>query len=279
MVRGLTYKNSFGIDCYTVIETQPDTATIRAKLQPDSMWGPVDYVRCTGSTNADLSAEAHAGGVPGHVLLAGEQTAGRGRLARTWVTPPDSAVAMSMLLAPTQPMERWGWLSLLAGLAVAEALAELAPKNVDVMLKWPNDVLVDGGKVCGILSERVEGTDGARAVVGLGINLTLQKEQLPVPTANSLLLAGFETSATDVVSGVLRHFERYYRQWESTGTLRDEYRAACGSIGAELTIASHGTDPIPGVGHDVDHDGRLEVRTSRGVEAFAVGDVVHARLA
>ena len=268
-----------GLNSRFVIETRIDLPSVKRQLPACTMWGPLDYVASTGSTNADLSVEAHAGGAAGHVLFAGEQTAGRGRLARTWVTPPDAAVAMSMLLAPTQPKERWGWLSLLTGLAVADTLGALAPADIDVTLKWPNDVLVEGGKVCGILSERVESPAGARAIVGLGINLALTKEQLPVPTANSLLLAGFETSASDVVAGVLTHFERYYREWERTGTLRDEYRARCGSIGADLTISVTGSDPIPGTGHDVDHDGRLEVRTARGVEAFAVGDVVHARIA
>lgn len=243
------------------------------------MWGPIDYVASTGSTNADLSEEAHRGGQSGHVLLASEQTAGRGRLTRHWETPANASIAMSMLLAPTQPMQRWGWLSLLTGLAVTQALTELAPTGTDVTLKWPNDVLVAGGKVCGILSERIDHPSGARAVVGLGVNLTLTKEQLPVPSANSLALAGFETSASDVIALILRYFEHYYRIWETNGTLRDEYRARCGSIGAALTISVTGRNPIPGTGYDVDSDGRLEVRTARGIEAFAVGDVVHARLA
>lgn len=243
------------------------------------MWAPIDVVPTTGSTNADLVADVHAGGAPGRVLIAGEQTAGRGRLARQWVSPANASVSMSMSLAPSQPADRWGWLSLLAGLAVSTALTELAPDGVDVSLKWPNDVLVDGGKVCGILSERVERPGGARAVVGLGINLALQRDELPVPTATSLLLAGFETTADEVVVGVLKHFERNFRIFESEGTLREQYRRRCASIGADLTISTAGGPPIPGIGHDVDDFGHIQVRTRQGIETFAVGDVVHARLA
>lgn len=243
------------------------------------MWGPIDVVATTGSTNADLSAAARDGAPGGRVLVAGEQTAGRGRLARTWVSPAGASVSMSVLLEPAQDWSRWGWLSLLAGLAVSSSLEALAPDGVRVALKWPNDVLVDGGKVCGILSERVESTAGPRAVVGIGINLTLTRDQLPVPTATSLALAGFDTTATDVVAGVLREFERYYRIWEAEGTLRDDYVARCASIGTPLTISVAGEPPRPGLGRGVDVDGRLEVETAAGLERFAVGDVVHAHLA
>lgn len=266
-----------------MIDTTLAAEAIVAALGPSS-WHTIDVVPSTGSTNADLAAAAHAGALGGQVLVAGEQTAGRGRLTRQWASPAGASVSMSMLLAPTQPPVRWGWLSLLAGLAVADALSELAPKDVTVSVKWPNDVLLEadgrhGGKVCGILSERIEHGSGARAVVGLGINLTLDEATLPVPTATSLALMGFETQAALVVAGVLRHFERCVQQWDRGESVREDYRLRCASIGTPLTITPTGGTPIPGTGLDVDEDGCLLVRTARGVQTFAVGDVVHARLA
>lgn len=243
------------------------------------MWHTIDVVATTGSTNHDLAAAARDGAGPGRVLVAGEQTAGRGRLARQWASPAGASVSMSVLLQPTQHWSRWGWLSLLAGSAVSAALEGMAPQGVDVALKWPNDVLVDGGKVCGILSERVERPDGAMAVVGIGINLDIACDDLPVPTATSLGLAGFDVATADVVAGVLTRLAEYYERWERDGTLAEEYSRRCASIGAELTISVAGERPRRGIGRGVDDDGRLLVETDDGLEAFAVGDVVHARLA
>lgn len=242
------------------------------------MWGPIDVVASTGSTNADLAAAARDGATGGRVRIALEQTAGRGRLARTWASPAGASVAMSVLMEPTRGWEDWGWLSLLAGCAVSAALEDHAPAGVTVALKWPNDVLLDGGKVCGILSERVEHASGPRAIVGMGINLAIARDDLPVPTATSLALAGYTADATDIVVSVLEHFERFYRIWERDGTLLREYEARCASIGAELTISVAGEAPRPGVGRGVDAEGRLIVETGAGLETFGVGDVVHARL-
>lgn len=132
--------------------------------------------------------------------------------------------------------------------------------------------------MCGILSERIERVDGARAVVGLGINVTLSEEQLPVPHATSLSLEGFPTDQSRVVAEVLNHFGRYYAAWQQRGSLHEEYEARCSSIGAELRIVVDGARTVEGVGRGVDTYGRLQVATASGVQTFAVGDVVHARL-
>lgn len=243
-----------------------------------TLWREITRVESTGSTNADLVVQARAGEPEGLVLVAWEQTAGRGRLDRSWVSPPGASVSMSMLLVPRQPFGRWGWLSLLAGMSVRAALEEIAPEPGRVQLKWPNDVLIDGRKVCGILSERVEHPDGARAVVGLGINIAMTETDLPVPTATSLRIAGFPEDRDQVVAGVLEQFEKSYRRWQDTGDLRAEYRQLCSSIGAELRIVVDRQRAVEGIGHDVDEFGRIVVSTARGLQAFAVGDVIHARL-
>ncbi len=258
--------------------TTPDPTAIAQLLGDETIWRVIESVDSTGSTNADLASLARAGEPEGHVLVAAEQTAGRGRLDRTWVSPPGSSLSLSMLLTPRHEFPRWGWLSLLTGMAVASALEDIAPEPSRVKLKWPNDVLIDGGKVCGILSERIEHPSGARAVVGLGLNLELQRDELPVPTATSLSLEGFPVHREEIVAGVLRHMEHYYSRWQASGTLAAEYRARCSSVGSDLTITVAPDIVVRGRGYGVDEFGRLQVATATGIETFAVGDVVHARM-
>ena len=256
----------------------PNAGAIQGRLAADTMFGRIVVDRSTGSTNADVAAIARGGGREGLVHIAMEQTAGRGRLDRSWVSPPGASISMSLLLRPRPEFPQWGWLSILAGMAVSSALMELAPAPGLVTLKWPNDVLIDGKKVCGILSERIESADGALAVVGMGVNVSLTREELPVPTATSLALEGFPLDQSAIVAGVLNHFARWYEAWTVRGNLRAEYVARCASIGADLAVHLDGEPPVLGVGRGVDRYGRLEVATPGGLRVFAVGDVVHARL-
>lgn len=256
----------------------PHQELISAALGPATMWREVLTVPSTGSTNADVAALARDGAAEGLVLVAAEQTAGRGRRDRRWASPAGKSVSMSLLLQPRPALPQWGWLSLVAGLATFSALAGLAPSPRAVQLKWPNDVLVSGRKVCGILSERVEHRSGARAVVGLGINLTLTADELPVPSATSLSLEGFDVGVDEVVAAVLGQFEAHYRLWQEAGELRAMYEARCTSVGAELEVVVDAQRSVAGRGTGVDEFGRLLVATSSGTRAFAAGDVVHARL-
>src|SRR5215468_10429170 len=123
----------------------------RAAVRPQGLWRAVEVVGRTGSTNADLLARALRGEPEGVVLAAEEQTAGRGRMGRTWVAPPYAALTFSLLTRPGVPPARRGWLPLLAGVAVATAVTELT--GVEARLKWPNDVLVGEAKLAGILAE------------------------------------------------------------------------------------------------------------------------------
>ena len=140
-----------------------DLAELRQELiRPGGLWQKVDLVTETGSTNADLAVRARQGEVPGTVLMTDYQSAGRGRQGRTWTAPPGSGIAMSILVRPNGiDPSRWTWLSLLAGLAVADGVRRAA--NLPAVLKWPNDVLVNGRKFCGILSERVDTSRARRA--------------------------------------------------------------------------------------------------------------------
>lgn len=262
-----------------VTSSPPDAGRIAAMLPAATLWRSVAVIETTGSTNADLAARARAGEGEGAVLVSMEQTAGRGRLDRQWASPRGTSISMSLLLTPQPEFAQWGWLSLLAGMAVSSAVGELAGGAAPVSLKWPNDVLIRGRKVCGILSERIEHPDGARAVVGIGINVDLAADQLPVPTATSLTLEGLPTDQSRIVAGVLTHFERLYRSWQLRGNLRAEYEARCASVGTQLAVILDGDRRVSGTGRGVDEWGRLQVTTATGIETFAVGDVVHAKLA
>ncbi|MET9469268.1 biotin--[acetyl-CoA-carboxylase] ligase [Streptomyces sp. NPDC006544] len=256
----------------------------RALVVPDGLWTSLEVVGTTGSTNSDLAARA-AGLPEGAVLVAEEQSAGRGRLDRSWVAPARSGLFFSVLLkpGPQVPQERWGWLTLLAGVAVATGLSRAA--GVDTALKWPNDLLVtvDGEerKTGGILAERV--ADGI--VLGIGLNVTLTEDELPVDTAGSLMLA--KASVTDrdpLLKAVLRSLEQWYGNWRAAGGdpaasgLQETYAAGCATLGKHVRAELPGGRTLTGTAEAVDTDGRLVVRTADDEhQAVGAGDIVHLR--
>ncbi|WP_062640662.1 biotin--[acetyl-CoA-carboxylase] ligase [Streptomyces maremycinicus] len=258
----------------------------RALVREGGLWSRVDVVQSTGSTNSDLVAAAGAGkAAEGAVLVAEEQTSGRGRLDRRWTAPPRSGLFFSVLLTPAEvPVARWGWLPLLTGVAVATGLARAA--GVDTALKWPNDLLVTVGgeerKAGGILAERA----GQEAVViGVGLNVTLRADELPVPQAGSLALADALTTDRDpLLRGVLRALEEWYGRWRTAGGdpaasgLQETYAAGCATLGRTVRAELPGDRSIVGEAVAVDGDGRLVIATKEGVqEPVGAGDIVHLR--
>ena len=169
---------------------------IGAMSSRPGLWREVRVVEETGSTNADLLAKARAGAGEGLVLIAEAQTSGRGRMGRRWISPPRRSLTFSVLLRPAVPAGLLGWMPLLAGVAVASAIRRTA--GVDARLKWPNDVLVDGAKIAGILAERWSDA----VVIGTGINVLQHRGELPVPTATSLLVAQGSRAAAAQGAGV-----------------------------------------------------------------------------
>ncbi|MER6955685.1 biotin--[acetyl-CoA-carboxylase] ligase [Streptomyces sp. NPDC000618] len=258
----------------------------RALVREGGLWSQVDVVQRTGSTNSDLVASASAGKAgEGAVLVAEEQTAGRGRLDRQWTAPPRSGLFFSVLLTPSEvPVARWGWLPLLTGVAVATGLSRAA--GVDTALKWPNDLLVTVGgeerKAGGILAERA-GEDAV--VVGVGINVSLRADELPVPQAGSLALAGAVTTDRDpLLRGVLRSLEDWYGRWRTAGGdpvasgLQETYAAGCATLGRTVRAELPGNRSLVGEAVAVDGDGRLVIATEEGVqEPVGAGDIVHLR--
>lgn len=241
------------------------------------LWTEVVVTAQTGSTNADVAAAARAGAPEGLVHTTDQQTAGRGRLDRTWTSPPGSGAIVSVLLRPdTVPAARWVWLPLLVGLAVDATVHEC---GVSSGLKWPNDVLVDDRKIAGILLERVETPQGAAAVVGVGLNVTLRRDELPVPTATSLALeAATETDRTIVLRSFLRNLEALYRAWSATGGdpaggIRDSYVRRCVTIGSRVKVMLPRDEILEGHATGIDDLGRLLVDG----RAISAGDVTHVR--
>lgn len=244
-------------------------------------------VGSTGSTNADLAARARAGAAEGTALIAGEQTAGRGRLGRIWESPPGSSVSVSLLLRPmvTAP-EGASWLPLLAALGVRAGIE--AATGVPVALKWPNDVVVIAGprpgKVCGLLVESVGDADRPAVVVGFGINTRMTDSQLPVPEATSLsLAAGVPPDAAALAVTCLSEVAARYGRWsqaagdaERSGLVQ-EYRQHCVTLGREVVVhLPDGTD-LTGPATGIDQRGHLLVATDDGPRTIAAGDVVHVR--
>jgi BirA family biotin operon repressor/biotin-[acetyl-CoA-carboxylase] ligase len=223
------------------------------------------------STNSELTRLAEAAGdeslAPFTTVLTGDQTAGRGRLDRTWIAPPGSAVAASTLV----PETLGGWVPLAAGLAMAEALEPLLGDRAS--LKWPNDVLVDGLKICGILAELTP----RGVVIGAGLNTAMTDDERPVPTATSLRIAGVDPAEADAVvarylTALRGHLER------SPEDLRERVSARLSTRGQTVRVDLPDGSALSGVATGVDSEGRLIVDVAgRDAVAVAAGDVVHVR--
>jgi len=247
----------------------------------------LEYLPETGSTNTDLLALAVKSPelwTDFSVLLTENQTAGRGRLDRQWVAQPGAALAVSVLLRPTEfGIESFGWLPLLAGLAMQRAVASLVD-DTEVSLKWPNDVLVAGEKISGLLAEVLP--DGKGVVIGAGLNLTQTKAELPIENATSLKLhrvTGFELD--DVLVRYLASFKRLYEEFSDAkgdaevSGLHEAILNASSTIGSKVLVMLPDGSDFSGTGAGLDNDGRLLVALSDPVEirAVAAGDIKHLR--
>ena len=272
-------------------------------LDGSRLFTSLRVVARTGSTNADLLADARRGAPAGAVLVAEEQTAGRGRLDRSWQSQPGAALTFSVLVRPRSvPPASRGWLPLLTGVAVAAALREQT--GLDVSLKWPNDVLASGGvpgssgKLAGILAEQA----GDAIVVGIGLNVSSRADELPAGQATSLLLAGApDPDRQSILIAALREFEHWYVRWSGepglsgvsaagpagggqsgpgdarASGLRAEYLRCCATVGRDVRVELPGGAVLTGRACDVDSVGRLLVSADDGVHAVSAGDVVHVR--
>ena len=254
-------------------------------VHPGGLWREVSVTPRTGSTNADLVARAGGGAPEGLVLAAEEQTAGRGRLGRRWLSPPHTALTFSLLVRPVGvPPARRGWLPLLAGVATATAVRQVS--GLDAVLKWPNDVLLGPRKLGGILAEQ----SGDAVVIGIGLNVSTARDELPAAAtslpATSLLLEG--SASLDrglLLSRILAEAERWYLAWRGTAPpgdpetsgLRAAYLRLCATVGRDVRVELPAGPVSAGLAIGLDADGRLIVSTPEGPLAVGAGDVRHVR--
>ncbi|GAY18982.1 biotin--[acetyl-CoA-carboxylase] ligase [Mycobacterium sp. shizuoka-1] len=246
----------------------------------DHVPGRIDVVDETGSTNADLLAR-HAAGedIRGAVLLAEHQSAGRGRNGRSWSAPPRSQIALSVgVAADGVPAEAWGWLPLLTGVALVDAVR--TSTGVEAGVKWPNDVLVGSGKLAGILAE-VAAPDPI-IVVGLGLNVTLTAAEAPDPRATSLQMLGAQMLDRDVlIAAILRELTARIQAWQAAHgpdpALVADYRSRSLTLGSQVRAILPGDREITGVASDIDALGRLSIDTGTEVVTVSAGDITHLR--
>ncbi|BCB79938.1 biotin--[acetyl-CoA-carboxylase] ligase [Phytohabitans flavus] len=257
-------------------------------------WTRLDLRTETGSTNADAASAARAGEPEGLVVVAETQTAGRGRHDRAWVSPPRAGITASVLLRPglAVPEREWpaappavyGWLPLLAGVALVETATRIA--EVPAVLKWPNDLMVGDLKCAGILAEGVPNGGPPAVVVGIGLNVTLRAAELPPDRpATSLQLAGATMTDRDpLLRALLRGLAGWYARWRFAGGdaeasgLAEAYRHNCGTIGRSVRVLLPTGEELAGEAIAVDAAGQLVVRTDEGQSrSVAAGDVVHVR--
>lgn len=250
----------------------------------------VTVLDSVSSTNDVLAARASAAD-SFEAVLTTTQTSGRGRLGREWVAPPGTSLALSVLVRPVgrggAPVNfgQWGWLPLLAGLAMSTTVASLLP-DAEVRLKWPNDVLVGGKKISGILSELVD--DASGVIIGVGLNLSIAKADLPTPTSTSLALEGATLSGDALVDAacstwltslrsLVNAFQAADGDVERTG-LRAATERGCGSVGSRVRVELPGVPDLVGDAVSIDSVGRLIVRTADAVlHPISAGDITHLR--
>ena len=266
--------------------TEIDAGRLRSELT--GSYADIDVVPSTGSTNADLLAAA-AGGAPDRtVLIAGEQTAGVGRRARSWASPKGTGIYLSVLLRPREvAFADIGSLAIVAGLAAMDLTSGL---GVDAALKWPNDVLAgpDRGKCAGILAEAVAG-DELAVVLGIGLNVSPLGQDVPSAPGGlrptSLAEHGASTTdRTEIAVRLLAALADRESRWRAArgnlgeAGLLEDYRARCDTLGQEVRVVLPGDKSLIGTAEDVDSSGQLIVVSGDGRRhtVFA-GDVVHLR--
>lgn len=246
----------------------------------------VQIVESTDSTNADVVAAVAAdpAGWPHlSLLLTTDQRAGRGRLDRSWTAPPGTALAVSVVLeVGNVPIEARGWIPLVAGAAMTRAVrSQLKGHGASTAeLKWPNDVLVDGGKICGILAEAVPGTLDT-VVVGAGVNTRMERADLPVTTATSFAAIGRECDDDHLLADYLEALSRSITALaegpRGVERVHRDVEGLCVTVGKQVEVSLPDGTTLSGTAARLDETGRLVVESGTIETVVSAGDVVHVR--
>jgi BirA family biotin operon repressor/biotin-[acetyl-CoA-carboxylase] ligase len=233
----------------------------------------------TGSTNAVAARLGEEGAAEGTVVLAESQVQGKGRLGRIWTSPPGANLYCSVLLRPPIPPSNAPQLTFLSAVAVVRAIkncSALAP-----VIKWPNDILVNGNKVAGLLNEMTAETDRVAIVLlGIGVNLNMTREQFPDdlrhPASSLFLESGTKVDRIAFTQNLLEALDELYDRYLAGGypEIRDEWLSFCGVIGKHVAVSDTATPERAGVATGIDESGALLLELSDGtVERIYAGDV------
>jgi BirA family biotin operon repressor/biotin-[acetyl-CoA-carboxylase] ligase len=262
-------KASSGSTPWPPAEAAPDVDLTRAFascLPGGRIAGPLHAYRSLTSTQTVARAWSSAGAPEGTVVLADHQSAGRGRQGRRWTAPPGTALLLSVILRPTLPVARWPEIALAAGCAVAEGLEAVAP--VSAGLKWPNDVIVDGRKLAGILAEGVAGT-APHVVLGMGVNVSQLDADWPADLAGrARSLAGLDVAVArdQLLAAILARLDAWYGALHGRGfePVREAWRRR-GLLGQPVPLGDG-----EGTSVDLGPGGELVVRRADGRHARLV---------
>jgi len=258
----------------TVRQEPVSEAGIRRWLTAKELGGEIEVHRLIDSTNTRAKELAAEGAAHGTLVCAVEQTGGRGRFGRRFHSPENTGIYMSLILRPQLPAERAVMITSMTAVAVARAIERLA--EVDVQIKWVNDLYIAGKKACGILCEA--GVDFARgrldyAVVGIGVNTGKMEfpEELADIATSIANVCGSEISNSRLVAEICNCMEELYPQL-ATGEFMAESRARSNVIGRNVTVL-RGGEAFPARALDIDGEGSLVVETERGIETVHSGEI------
>ena len=251
-----------------MLRTPLDEAEINSRVTP---YWRVSVVELTGSTQNDLLQLVESNNaLDGQVIATEFQSDGRGRLDRTFEAPAQSALLFSFYIKPRNQRSEWGFIPLIAGLSLVRAITTI-DTAMNVSLKWPNDLIINEKKCAGIIAQ----TTNEGIVIGIGLNVSMTPNELPVSTATSLAIEG--STITDrnlLLSHLLNTFAELFEAWEEGSELLDEYASASSTIGKKVRIELPGGENLEATVARISHTGELVLDDGRHVSA---GDVIHLR--
>ena len=251
-----------------VLRTPLDEAEINSKITP---YWRVSVVELTGSTQNDLLQLVESKiALDGQVIVTEFQSSGRGRLDRTFEAPAKSALLFSFYIKPRKKRSEWGFIPLIAGLSLVRSINTL-DSGMNVSLKWPNDLIINEKKCAGIIAQTT--TEGI--VLGIGLNVSMTTNELPVPKATSLSIEGSTINDRNLLlSEILNTFAELFESWEEGTELLNEYASVSSTIGKKVRIELPGGENLEGSVARISYMGELVLDNGKHVSA---GDVIHLR--
>lgn len=249
---------------------------MKMKIQENSFFGRnVIYKEEIDSTNAEAKRQAEAGAPEGTLIIAERQLQGKGRKGRVWNSPEKTGIWMSFLLRPSMEPEKAASITLVTALAVSRAVEKMTGLRAEI--KWPNDLVLNGKKICGILTEMSSGMEGIRYLVaGIGVNVNMDAFPAELPFATSLKIeGGREYPREELASSILTEFYACYQEFLKTESLQGllkDYNDRLVNCGSQVQIIKE-KETILGTARGVNEKGELLVETKSGLETVLSGEV------